>query len=827
MRIPTATYRLQFGGEMDLARARSIVPYLDSLGVSDVYASPLLAARPESGGYHVIDPTSLDPALGGRDAFESFAGALRERDMGLIMDVVPNHMAASYENPWWTDMLRCGRESEYAPFFDVDWERLGGKLLVPALDAPLEEVLDRGGLTVRVEGGEPMIRYHEQVFPIDPRTIGGAEAVGELLERQAYVLAHWRDAAAEINYRRFFDISDLVAIRQEDPAVFDATHALVLELVRGGLVTGLRIDHVDGLRDPLGYLERLREAVGADVPIWVEKILGPGEDLAAEWPVQGTTGYEFASAANDALLDREGVEKVRAVAAELTGRDEPFSGVAAARKRQVMQELFSGQVRRLVEDLRPVLGGKAPPEPALTEALVEVTARLPVYRTYIREKPVASRDRRVIERAVADARPHVEDGARSALEQIREVLLLRRGAKRGLDFVLRWQQLAGPVMAKGVEDTALYDDPALVSRDDVGFHPGEPAEGVQGFHRFLRDRANRRPNALSATSTHDSKRSEDVRARIDVLAEAPERWRRALGKWTKVSSQLKQTVDGDPVPDPTEELVLYQTLLGLEPLGDGRPGPLAYRIEEFARKAARERKVHTSWTDPDEKHEDALVSFIRLLFDGDGRALREDISAFGRGIAAAGATNALAQTLLKLAAPGVPDLYQGTERWFLALVDPDNRRPVDFEDAGRALESLAHASASTLVKTWSDGRVKLHLVRTALALRRSDPALFARGSCVPLEASGEHAGHVLAFARRLRGRWAIAAVPRLVSAIGPSGSFPTGPEVWSDTSLALPKGAPTSWRDLLTDKDVEAKGDSLALGELFGTFPVALLVPGR
>ncbi|MCA1833166.1 MAG: malto-oligosyltrehalose synthase [Actinomycetota bacterium] len=821
-RAMVATYRLQFGDGFALDDARRALPYLQSLGVSDLYASPLLAARPGTSGYHVTDPTQIAPELGGSPAFEALTGELRERGMGLVLDIVPNHMAASSENRWWMDVLRRGRESQYASFFDVDWERHGGKLFVPVLGASLDEVLECGELVADDEGDEPVLRYHEHVFPVAPGTGGGGRDVPAVLEAQGYILGHWRDAAERINYRRFFDISDLVSLRQEDPRVFEATHALVLELVEAGRVTGLRVDHVDGLRDPTGYLERLRGAVGPDVPIWVEKILGDDETLPPEWPVQGTTGYEFASALGDVFVDPDGVEELRVFGASFSERPEDFEELAAKKQRQVMDQLFSGQLGSVVADLRAALGPHASDDESLRAALAEVTARLPVYRTYIRGREVSQRDRRFIERAARDARRGLRGRSRAAVELVRSVLLLERGGRHALELVLRWQQLTGPVTAKGVEDTALYDYPLLISRNDVGAHPGTAAGGPEAFHRMCRARARAAPTALSATSTHDSKRSEDVRAVLSVLSEEPSAWSSAVRRWSDMAARWKQPVDGELVPDASEELLIYQTLVGVWPLDAADEAGLAARIESFARKAAREAKVHTSWMEPNEKHEDALLGFVRALMGPEGAHLRSDLQAFRRRIEIAGVVNALAQVVVKVAAPGIPDFYRGTETWFLRLVDPDNREPFDLDRAAEMLASLPE-DPDELLRGWRDGRLKLHVVRAALALRRNDPELFTRGSYIPIEARGPRANSVLAFARRLRSRWAVAVVPRLVLDATEPDRFPIGPATWNDTTLALPDRAPHRWRNVFTGAEISVTDGVIGLVDLLDRLPFALI----
>ncbi len=854
---PSATYRLQLQSGFGFSEARELVGYLHGLGISHLYLSPVLSARPGSThGYDVVDPTRLNPELGTPEEFDALCDELRRRGMGVVLDIVPNHMAAAQENPWWVDMLRHGPSSRFARVFDIDWSAQDGKVLLPILGRPFGEALERGELRLDAVEGDVVLRYFEHTLPVSPESVRGHFGAGPdlddvywhngvpgepasfdrlqaLLDEQHYRLAHWRVAARDISYRRFFDITALISVRVEDPEVFELTHAFLLRLVRDGRVDGLRIDHVDGLLDPTQYLQRLRSGVGEDAFLVVEKILGPGEDLVRAWPVHGTTGYEFAEAAGGLFVDADGVRRFERVAAGTAGWEGPFPEVVAARKTMVLRSLFSGEVTALVRELHALARADRYARDLsvgeLATALSVVTARLHVYRTYTAGREVRPEDRRRIERAVREARERLPASAHPALAFLRRVLLLElaptaaAGVVEGwMRFVQRWQRLTGPVTAKGVEDTAMYVFPGLLSRSEVGGHLEEPAVPVPEFHRRMRARRRGWPDGLSATSTHDSKRSEDVRARISVLSEIPEEFGRRVARWRRWNTVHVRTVAGRPVPDGAEDWHLYQVLVGAWPLDRLQEGRLVRRVQDYEVKAAREAKVHTTWLDPDPAHERALRGFVRDVMAPSNEPFRRDLMRFVERVALPGAVNSLAQVVLKATAPGVPDLYQGTELWSPHLVDPDNRGTVDFALRRHLVDALADADPAELAEAWRDGRLKLWVTRAALRFRAEHPELFARGSYLPLEVSGPRRDHVVAFARRHGGEWAIMVVPRLVSGMNSRGRLPVG-RPWRETVAELPGRAPARFRDVLTGEVVEARGGSLSLDTVLRTLPVAVL----
>ncbi len=827
MTPPAATYRLQLRGGLTLAGARDLVPYLDALGITHLYLSPVAAAAPGSAhGYDVIDPNRVDPALGGEPALADLAAAAHARGMGLILDIVPNHMAATADNAWWRDLLAGGPDAPHARIFDVDWhpprQDLAGKVLLPVLGRHYGEALAAGELQVLADG--PSLAYAEHRFPLtgaDPAEVADARsspaALHRLLLRQPYRLAYWRSGLREVNYRRFFDVSGLVGVRVEDPDVFATTHAGLLRWAAAGLLDGVRVDHVDGLWAPAGYLRRLAAALPPGMPVWVEKVLAPGEELPSAWACAGTTGYEFAAAVDALLYDGGGAAALDLLHARCGAPRRPYPEVLRAAKREVLEELFPAEVTALTRDLaalaaRDRAGADLGVE-ELRRAVVELTAQLPVYRTY------GGGDGWLAE-AAAGAAQTLPAADAPALAFVTRVLAGE--SPDGADpaawraAAARWRQLSGPAMAKGGEDTALYRHVRLTALNEVGADPDTPGLTAEGFHAWCARRLARRAGGLSATSTHDSKRGEDVRARIRVLAEVPGLWSRHLTRWRAALGAAWAGVDARLA------LLLLQAALGAWPLDSSEVPEFADRLGAYARKAAREARRETSWLQPDGAHEARVARFVESLFAT--REFLDDFLPLQRLVAYYGAVNSLAQVVLKAACPGVPDVYQGCETWSLSLVDPDNRRPADFPRLRRALAELdAARPAAALFRAWPDGRIKLWVTAAALRFRRAHSHLFAEGEYLPVAADGRHARHLCCFARHAGSEWALAVVPRLVARLtGAEGTEraepPTG-AIWDDTRLRLPPGAPGVWRNVLTGATVE----SAAVADLLSDLPVALL----
>ena len=836
-----SVYRLQLNG-FGFAGARSIVGYLHRLGIETLYVSPILAAVPGSThGYDVTDPTRLDPSLGSQAEFEALLDALADHRMRLLIDIVPNHMAASPSNPWWWDVLRRGRGSSHAPVFDIDWSALADRVLLPVLGRPLGEVLADRQLSVVAEDGETKIAYFDQRFPIDPDgpLPGPGDDPDELagvLEAQHYRPAYWRLARRRVNYRRFFDIDTLVGVRVEDADVYAATHGRILELMRDARIAGVRVDHIDGLADPAAYLDRLRAEVDAARPedagpgvVLVEKIVARDEPLVPDWPVDGTTGYEFANLAGGLFLDP-------------ASADPGFASLATEAKREALTTLFPGQVDRLAEGVAAVVELERPGsdlDPAdIGEAVVEVTAQLGVYRTYLDGGAPSPEDRARIAEAATRAADRLGPEPSRALERF--CLGLVEGswaggggevAERWIGVARRWQQLTGAVAAKGVEDTALYRGDGPLAAADVGGDPADPAVPTPVFHAAMEARARRHPGTLNATTTHDTKRSEDVRARLAVLTEWSGSWAGQVGRWEE---RYPGTGGRSSGPDPHDRRLVYQTVVGAWPRDPGARQGFARRIRDYALKAAREAKSRTSWSEPDQAYEQGLLGFVDRLLDPVEPRFAEEVDRVVDAIGPAGAVNGLSMTTLKMTVPGVPDVYQGTETEALTLVDPDNRRPVDFEGRQAMLSNLGDDGddgqlappAGSLLDRWWDGRAKLLATHRLLTLRRSEPEVFDRAPYLPLATRGEGRGHVVALGRQWGSRWVVTVVPRLVMTLAGPQTWPMGPEVWADTEVVLPAGAPDGLRDVFTGSTVDADGGGLSVARVLAGFPVAVLVAG-
>jgi (1->4)-alpha-D-glucan 1-alpha-D-glucosylmutase len=793
-----STYRLQLQPGFGFAAAAASADYLAGLGVSHVYLSPILQATPGSRhGYDVVDHSRISADLGGETAFRDMARRFRTAGLGVIVDIVPNHMAIpvpeSLNRPLWA-VLRDGPDSDFASWFDVDWTAEDGRLLLPVLGGPLDDCL--GDLTVdRLAGPggtEPVLRYFDHVFPLRPDT--ETLPLASLLAGQYYRLADWRLAATELNWRRFFDISSLIAVRVEDPEVFEATHAVILGLVADGLIDGFRVDHPDGLADPRGYLRRLAERTGGR---WVctEKILSGDERLPADWPCAGTTGYDSLGAVGGLFLDPAGAQPLATGYVEFTGGGPAaFAGVAETAKRAEAGQALAAEVARLArlarESGHPALTDYAEqaghPGADLTTVLTELLAAMPVYRAYVVPgEPAPPESAAILDRAAAAARERLPERLHPLLTAVTGLALTGPAP-----FVILFQQVCGPVMAKGVEDTAFYRWSRLAALNEVGGDPDRFGWAPAEFHRFAARLAQDWPGTLTTLSTHDTKRQEDVRARLAVLAEIPQAWLAEVTRWHDRAAALANGL----VPDPDTEYLMWQTLAGAWPLD-------RERLTGYLVKAMREAKTRTSWTDPDADYEAMVLSFAEQALDDD--ELTSALAGFVAALGEDARATSLGMKLVQLTMPGVADTYQGCELAGLALVDPDNRAPADFTQGRELLAALAAGRAPAGL----DGE-KLLVTTTALRLRRAHPDWFAAGY-QPLAAEGPAAGHAVAFARGQ----AITVATRLPAGLRRGGG-------WAGTVLPLPAGA---YQDLLSG--ATHTGPRPLLATLTERHPVALLIP--
>jgi (1->4)-alpha-D-glucan 1-alpha-D-glucosylmutase len=1016
-RLPSATYRVQFNNRCSFREIEAIVPYLYTLGISDLYASPFLQARPGSPhGYDVINHSAINPEIGTLEELRSLRSALREHDMGLLADVVPNHMSATPQlNSWWHDVLENGPSSAFASHFDIDWmplkPDLADKVLLPVLGDQYGKVLESGQLVVHYAEGSFWLVYYDRQFPLAPRSytnilglrlqvltecfeaehsdhleflsiltaignlptrtetdpkrlverrrekgvikrrlhelvqrsatiadfisenvrlINGQSGIAssfnqldELLQNQAFRLAFWRVAADEINYRRFFDINELAAICTELPQVFAESHKLLFELLDEGTITGMRIDHPDGLYDPHGYFVQLQErqflrlcreawirigpqdsGLATDDALWttvwerllalwrsatriigsplgrplyivVEKILALGEALPEDWPVHGTVGYEFLNSVNGLFVDPRGEAPLSQFYSRFTGQSLDIDELSYQCKRLIVRMSMASELTVLGHRLDRISERNRWTRDftlnSLTRALQEVISGFRVYRSYVEPQSVLERDRRCIKDAVETAKRRNPAMDTTILDFVQNVLLLNfhehadeeeRAAV--VRFVGKFQQLTGPIMAKAVEDTTFYRFNRLVSLNEVGGEPDHFGTSTADFHIFQQSRLPRLSHSLNSTSTHDTKRSEDVRARINVLSEIPREWSKQVLRWSKSNAKLTTQVGGVTAPSKNAEYLLYQTLVGTWPnefpTGHDR-AVYAARIQEYLLKVVREAKVHTSWVSPNDAYELALSQFITGVFAGKNheKILRE-LDEFSSRVAEHGRWNSLSQILLKIASPGVPDFYQGTELWNLTLVDPDNRHPVDLAGRRDTLDALLNTMADALglvgrsdvIRDWlkpgnsggrdveatvtaflkrlldqrQDGVIKLFTTLMALQIRREFPNLFSMGRYEPLMATGRHADQVVAFMRTDRDQCSIVVVPRMtVSLTGFGGPTPIG-EIWADTRIILPiQLRERTFANIFTRVIFRPVGDlHLAASTAFSVLPFCILV---
>lgn len=929
MHVPSATYRIQFNPDFGFESARKQIAYLHSLGISDLYASPIFRARKGSQhGYDVVDPNRLNPELGTEEDFDRLVREVQQHNMGWLQDVVPNHMAFDYENEFLIDVLENGPNSQFFKFFDIDWEHayenIKGRVLAPFLGRFYGESLEDGEIALHYGPGGLTIRYYEMAFPVriasyalvfshrlavlkkilgpdnsdfitllgvlyvlrafssdeemvdrydqitfikrilwelysrnedmrafvddNVRAFNGEKGnpdsfvlLDTLLSDQYFRLSFWKVATKEINYRRFFTINGLISLNMHEDDVFNHTHDLAFRLLDRGKITGLRIDHIDGLSDPEAYLKRLRRRV-PDSYVVIEKILEHKESLPRSLPVHGTTGYDFMNYVNGLLCDKRHERAFSRIYANFTGLRTDFEQLVREKKRLMVMEHMAGDVNNLAQMMKTVSSRDRHASDVtmygLRRALMEVLDAFPVYRTYVSRDDMTPEDSAYLKEAV-DIALETNPALEHELTFVRRFLLLQfppyldeAGRKDWVDFVKRFQQLTGPLMAKGYEDTVLYIYNRLISLNEVGGAPDRFGCTVDEFHRFNLQRQCLWPDTMNATATHDTKRGEDVRARINVLSEIPQEWDRTVKYWARLNREKKRLVKGVRYPDKNDEYFVYQTLIGAYPFQESLHEEFVQRMCDYVIKAVREAKIHTAWIKPDAEYEDAYIRFLTAILEpSPDNLFFQDFLSFQKKIARFGVFNALSQTLLKIAAPGVPDFYQGTEVWDLNLVDPDNRRPVPYDSTMHVfLEQLQRRTAenvgdliSELLAAPQDGKIKLFLIYRALNARREHGDLFRYGTYVPLKAAGPLAHHVVAFARKHPDGWMLAVIPRFLTYLLQEAEAPLGEKVWSGTHVVMPSGCPRSWYNVLTDRTVSV-GSSFPVGNALEHFPVGLFI---
>lgn len=935
LKIPAATYRLQFHSGFGFRDAGALLSYLHALGITDVYASPIFQARKGSlHGYDIVDAGRLNPELGTEEDFNDVVNGVKQHGMAWIQDIVPNHMAYDGQNAMLMDVIENGANSEYYAFFDIEWnhpyESIRGKVLAPFLGQFYSQCLEKGEirleygqaglgvhyyslrLPLRIEsyntvfsGGVGSIRRklgssHPDIIKLlgvfyilkslasveDPRErsdqvrfvksmlwelytandeirqwmdqavsvfngqAGRPEtfsALDQLLSEQLFRLSFWKVAAEEINYRRFFNINELISLRVEDERVFERTHHLIFKLIEEDRIHGLRVDHIDGLYDPAAYLSRIRQKAG-NLYVAVEKILGHQEEMPENWPVQGNTGYDFLNHLNGIFCERRNERRFDQIYTRFVGPQKGYPDLVSEKKRLIIGKYMAGDVDFLAHLLKSISSrdrhGSDITLYGLRRALVEVLTFFPVYRSYVSQETYNEVDRQRIQEAVRKAED-ANPGLLHELNFIERFLLLDFGAhtpeeekNQWTHFVMRFQQFAGPLIAKGFEDTTLYVYNRLLSLNEVGGDPGQFGFQVKQFHAFNDQRASRYPHTMNATSTHDTKRGEDARARINVISEMPDEWEDAVKCWSRINRSAKPLAKGRQVPDPNDEYFLYQTLVGGFPLQESQWTDFRERLKAYMIKAVREAKVHTEWLKPDQAYEEGFSAFIdQILSPSESNQFLKEFFPIAGNIAYHGMLNSLSQTLIKIFSPGVPDFYQGTELWDLSFVDPDNRRAVDFNRRKKLFDELKQREAKdpiALVKDlllhWQDGRVKLYLIYKALNFRRMQNLLVQEGRYIPLYASGKFRRNICAFARSRSEAWAVVAAPRLTTKLVNTVGLSVGKETWEDHTLALPREAPDLWFNVLTGEELETSHSErtkvLSLGAVFQEFPLALLTAG-
>lgn len=873
MKNPVSTYRVQLSPEYSFDDLKEILDYLESFGISTIYSAPFFQARESSShGYDITNPFKINKQIGRLDVFRQISNSLKQKNMTWLQDIVPNHMAFDGDNIWLEDIFELGPDSAYYHYFDIDWEQ-SGKVMAPFLGSPLEEVISNKELQLEVskkgfllvyfdhkycaaarsyavilgkdlgdkweekfknisgdkEDWQELKEYFLREYAKDPelrdkidRRVGEINASEELLkkvlEEQFFRPAHWKETEQNINYRRFFTINDLICLRMEDPQVFDSYHRFIFQLCEEGLIHGLRIDHIDGLLDPKAYLEQLRERLGPDFYITIEKILEWDEKLPVHWPVEGTSGYGFLATVNQLLTNSRSQEEFFKAYQTLNPKHQDYHELVYSQKLFILEERMGGEYNNLYKmavDLDLLESDKKN-----KDALGAFLGAFPVYRIYPEEYPLRKRQKKIIDSAYQTAVGHRSD-LEKELGTIRNIFLgeAKKDRENMLHFLQRCQQFTGPLAAKGVEDTTYYIFNELISHNEVGDSPENFGLPVTGFHERMKLRMEDFPLSINATATHDTKRGEDSRMRLNVLSEIKEEWFEQVNKWRQIGGDVRKY---DAVPDANEEYFIFQMLVGAWPYEEEPGEEFIERSTAYLQKVLREAKEHSSWAQPNEAYENKVYDFLKDLLKSS--EFTASFVPFHKKIALYGALKSLSQSLLKITAPGIPDIYQGTELWDLSYVDPDNRRPVDYQlrkEYLKEIESVASPEALfELKKTFSTGKIKMYCLHHALKLRQQIPHVFEEGEYMPLEVEGALATGIVAFARRSGEKTAVIVVPVMVVDL-----FTEEMQIKDlpkDLKVVLPDAIKGSYTNIFTGEKLST--EALVVKDLFNDFPIAVLI---
>lgn len=855
MNNPGSTYRIQFNKDFTFSDFLNISRYLSELGVSSIYASPVFNATPGSThGYDVTNSLEINPEIGTIKEFYKISDFLKKNALGWVQDIVPNHMAFHNNNEWLMDVLARGKGSEYSKFFDIDFSHpeYEGKVMVPFLGKTLQDAVNDNEIILSLKDGKPVFTYFDSWFPLNEESVkeignlsqkrldelnSDKNSLNQLLDFQRYKLCYWKDSLSTINYRRFFTVNSLICLRMEDDEVFEKHHSFIKEQVDRKRFTGLRIDHVDGLNKPAKYLDKLRLLAGGETYIVTEKILGLEEELPLNLPIQGTSGYDYLGIVNNVFTRSENYPLLRNFYLEITGVLKEPEELIYESKKMILNGSMGGEwenLTRMFEDSGFINYNQLITRESIKQAIGEFLILFPVYKIYGDTFPLPSNESRIVSEVFAKARERNPSLAKS-LDVLRNIFLDPDAdnviiREKALKFFLRCLQFTGPLMAKGVEDTVMYNYNCFIAHNEVGDHSASEGISAERYHVLMQSRQRHWPMSMNGTSTHDTKRGEDVRARLNVISEIPEEWIENVKNWMVINASYKSAVKGITAPDPNEEYFIYQTLAGCFPFDGKVDDELLERLDQYLEKSLREAKKNSDWNEVNEEHEKAVKEFTRSILAKNSEFLKSFIP-LQRKIAAFGVINSLSQLVLKSTSPGIPDFYQGTELWDLSLVDPDNRRPVDYSKRKKFLKSLLKAEKNdpekllrSLYKKPADGRIKLWLSHLLLREIKSNPDLFLHGSYIPLKVRGKLSANIMAYARVHKKSWFITVIPLFPASIAPRKREP-GKIRWGDTEIILPELAPSRWSSPLKKGEVRTK-DSIKIADLMD-YPMPVFVTGQ